>query len=64
MNKLQFANFVQRVRSLGLERTECMTSAHHSNGSGRDWEALQRELAAGASPETIAYHGGPLGGAR
>jgi len=49
MTTSQFATFVQRVRELGLERSQCMTSAHHSNGSGRDWEALQREVAADAS---------------
>jgi len=58
MSQSQFAAFVQQVRNLGLERSQCMTSAHHSNGSGRDWEALQREVAAGsADPGTVAARG-------
>lgn len=58
MSKSQFAAFVQQVRNLGLEREQCMTSAHHSNGSGRDWEALQRDVAAGgAHPGTGSARG-------
>ena len=49
MNKdetLDFESFVGALRALDLHAEETASSAHHSNGSGRDWEALQSELGA------------------
>lgn len=50
--ELDFETFARRVAAYELNNTKCATSAHHSNGSGKDWEALQRELATPAERQS------------
>lgn len=42
--KLNFEEFAKAVQQYELHKDDCTTSAHHSNGSGRDWEAMQQIL--------------------
>jgi len=42
--ELDFDTFAKLVATYELNNSKCVTSAHHSNGSGKDWEAFQREV--------------------
>jgi len=41
---VSFSEFSKAVQALKLDSEAFGVTAHHSNGSGRDWEALQRQL--------------------
>lgn len=43
--KLDFNQFAKVIQQFKLDDKEYVTNAHHSNGSGRDWEAVQKMLA-------------------
>ncbi|WP_165861403.1 hypothetical protein [Paenibacillus paeoniae] len=49
--KIDFSKFVESVQKLELGKETFSASAHHSNGSGRDWEALQRQLKSSESSQ-------------
>lgn len=41
-NKQKFTEFLKKVRDLDLSEEGMSAAAHHSNGCGRDWEALRK----------------------